>query len=62
MADLHYILQIAFHWSDFHLHRFLIRSIEYGISRAGCVGFSTNPQKVTLADFNFRFKERFLID
>lgn len=62
IADLHHILQIAFHWSDFHLHRFLIRGIEYGISRTGCVGFTTNPQKVTLADFNFRIKERFLYE
>jgi hypothetical protein len=22
LADLHYILQIAFSWTDFHLHRF----------------------------------------
>ena len=30
IADLHYTLQIAFDWSDFHLHRFLIRGKEYG--------------------------------
>ncbi len=25
ISDLHHIIQIAFHWSDFHLLRFLIR-------------------------------------
>jgi len=62
IADLHYILQIAFHWSDFHLHRFLIRGKEYGISRAGCTGFSTDPKQVSLGDFNFRDSERFLYE
>ena len=35
VADLHRVLQIAFRWSGFHLHRFLIRGKEYGTSRAG---------------------------
>lgn len=62
IADLHHILQIVFHWSDFRLHRFLIRGKEYGISRTGCTGFTTDPQKVSLADFGFRRKERFLYE
>jgi len=28
IADLHDTLQIAFDWSDVHIHRFLIRGIE----------------------------------
>lgn len=60
IADLHHTLQIAFHWSDFHLHRFLIRGQEYGITRAGCTGFTTDPKQVSLADFGFRERERFL--
>src|SRR5205085_5408084 len=62
IADLHHSLQIAFHWSDFHLHRFLVRGKEYGISRAGCTGFSTNPKQVSLADFHFRKHERFVYE
>ncbi len=62
IADLHNTIQIVFHWSDFHLHRFLIRSQEYGISRAGCAGFSTDPKQVSLADFKFRDSERFLYE
>jgi hypothetical protein len=33
IATLHDLLQIAFDWSDFHLHRFVIRGKEYGISQ-----------------------------
>jgi hypothetical protein len=62
IADLHHSLQIAFHWSDFHLHRFLIRGKEYGISRAGGTGFSTDPHQVSLADFHFRRHERFVYE
>jgi len=35
IATLHELLQIAFDWSDFHLHRFVIRGKEYGLSRRG---------------------------
>jgi Plasmid pRiA4b ORF-3-like protein len=38
IATLHDLLQIAFDWSDFHLHRFVIRGQEYGVSRMGCIG------------------------
>jgi hypothetical protein len=62
IADLHYAIQIAFHWSDFHLHRFLIHGKEYGIGRAGCTGFSTNARQTFLADFHFRDHERFLYE
>ena|SRR4030088_237262 len=33
IAMFHDLLQIAFDWSDFHLHRFVIRGKEYGVSR-----------------------------
>jgi hypothetical protein len=62
ILDLHHTIQIAFNWSDFHLHRFLIHGKEYGISRAGCTGFSTDPAQVSLADFHFRERERFLYE
>jgi hypothetical protein len=62
IADLHFILQIAFSWSDFHLHRFRIHGQDYGISRAGTMGFSTLAEKVHLLDFQFRLNERFLYE
>ena len=42
IATLHELLQIAFDWSDFHLHRFVIRGKEYGLSRMGCTTFRTD--------------------
>src|SRR5260221_4195450 len=42
IATLHDLLQIAFDWSDFHLHRFVIRGKEYGVSRMGCTTFTTD--------------------
>jgi hypothetical protein len=35
IAELHDILQIAFGWSNDHLHQFLIRGKPYGIGRSG---------------------------
>ena len=31
LANLHYVLQTAFDWEDYHLHRFSIRGEEYGL-------------------------------
>ncbi len=62
IADLHDILQISFEWTDFHLHRFLIRGKEYGVGRAGFTSFSTNARKTLLSHFRFRLNERFLYE
>src|SRR5258707_8288792 len=45
IATLHELLQIAFDWSDFHLHRFVIRGKEYGLSRIGGSTFRTDRRK-----------------
>lgn len=62
IANLHYILQIAFDWGNVRLHRFEIYSKEYGIGYAGGMSFSDNPHKVRLADFKFRRSEKFLYE
>jgi hypothetical protein len=62
IADLHYTLQIAMGWTDFHLHQFVIRGKRYGISRLGCTGFRDDPHQVHLQDFHFRLRERFLYE
>lgn len=62
IADLHYILQIAFDWDNVHLHRFEIYGKEYGIWYDGGMSFSDNPHKIRLADFNFRRGEKFLYE
>ena len=48
LADLHFAIQIAFGWTDCHLHRFHIHGQDYGISRAGAAGSSTDSRKVYL--------------
>jgi len=62
IATLHDLLLIAFDWSDFHLHRFVIRGKEYGVSRIGCTTFTTDARKVLLSRFHFRVNERFLYE
>jgi hypothetical protein len=62
IADLHATLQIAFGWTDDHLHRFLIRGKPYGIWKPGGIAFDDNPRQVQLRQFHFRLKERFVYE
>jgi Plasmid pRiA4b ORF-3-like protein len=62
IAQLHEILQIAFGWSDEHLHQFLIRGKPYGIGRSGGISFDDNPHRVRLCDFHFHIKERWVYE
>ena len=59
IADLHYTLQIALGWTDVHLHCFHIHGKDYGIAQLGGLSFADDPEKVYLADFGFRRRERF---
>src|SRR4051795_1412006 len=61
-AQLHDLIQIAFGWSDSHLHRFRIHGRDYGVSRPGGPGFSQDAHRVRLADFQSRHNERFLYE
>ena len=60
IADLHYAIQVAFNWSDLHLHQFIIHGKHYGISKIGGVYFSSDPRAVRLSEFRLRLNERFL--
>ncbi len=62
IADLHYAIQIAMGWSDSHLHRFRIHGKDYGVCHEGGIGFNDNADRVYLADFQFRLRERFLYE
>jgi hypothetical protein len=62
LANLHHAIQIAFGWSDFHLHRFRIHGRDHGVNRVGGLSFSGDVRSVRLADFQFRPDERFLYD
>jgi hypothetical protein len=59
VADLHYALQLAFGWSDFHLHRFRIHGKDFGVYRDGGPLFAEDATKVRLTDLHFRVGERF---
>jgi hypothetical protein len=59
IADLHYTLQIAFGWSDAHLHRFVIYGKDDGLAYIGGISFADDPTQVRLSDFLFRRNARF---
>ncbi len=50
LAGLHDILQVAFAWSDEHLHRFVVHGADYDLAA------------VRLADLGLRETERFVYD
>ncbi|NJM65714.1 MAG: plasmid pRiA4b ORF-3 family protein [Acaryochloris sp. RU_4_1] len=60
IADLHYILQICFSWSDDHLHRFTLQGKDYGVAKPGGEWFSDDANTITLAELGLRERERFL--
>jgi hypothetical protein len=62
LADLHYFIQIAFGWTDYHVHRFRIRGKEYGIPRLGGPSYSRDARDVRLIDLRFHVNERFLYE
>jgi hypothetical protein len=62
IAELHYVLQIAFGWSDEHLHRFRIHGKEYGMPHVGGMFFSDDATTVRLAAFRLRTRERFFYE
>ncbi len=62
IAGLHHVLQIAFGWSDEHLHCFRIHGKEYGIPHVGGMSFADDATTVRLAAFRFRTRERFFYE
>jgi hypothetical protein len=48
-----------FHWSDEHLHRFLIHGTAYGLPRLGGIRFRDDAQRVLLSRFRLHAGERF---
>ena len=59
LAELHEILQLAFAWSDEHLHRFLIHGTAYGLPRLGGIAFRDDARRVPLSRFRLHRGERF---
>src|SRR5436853_7734470 len=54
IAQLHDTLQIAFGWTDEHLHQFLIRGKPFGIGRSGGISFGDSPHQIRLCDCSLR--------
>lgn len=59
IIDLHYSLQIAFGWTDSHLHRFVIHGKDFGLAYAGGISFADDPGDIRLYSFRLRPNERF---
>lgn len=57
LADLHDILQVAFGWSDEHLHRFVVQGAAYDDAVHG-----DDLAAVRLVDLGLRETERFVYD
>jgi len=49
IAELHATIQIAFGWSDSHLHQFVIHGKPYGIAYLGGVSFADRGAHQSLA-------------
>src|SRR5690349_2793462 len=62
LADLHFVLQIGFEWTDFHLHRFRIRKKDYAVPRLCGLACAHDARAIQLADLHFRLNERFLYE
>lgn len=56
IADVHRSLQVAFGWSDEHLHRFVIHGRQYGD------GGRADSRQVRLSELGLRVGERFLYE
>jgi hypothetical protein len=59
LATLHAVLQIAYAWSDEHLHAFHIHGKEYGCARVGGPSFDDDPRHVPLVTLRLQQGERF---
>lgn len=62
IAALHARIQIAFGWSDDHLHQFIIHGKSAGIAYLGGLSFTDAPDQVRLTDFRLRTGERFFYE
>jgi len=59
LADLHYSIQIAFSWTDFHLHCFRLRKKDFAVPRIAGFADAHDARQVTLGALHFRLNERF---
>ena len=58
LAQLHAYFQVAFDWSDEHLHRFRIQGKDDGIANRGGISFDDNPQCYSVAPHDAEAEQR----
>jgi len=59
LSYFHEVVQVSMGWYNCHLHQFVIRGKEYGVSYEGAVQLADDPHKIRLSAFRFRRQERF---
>ena len=59
LADLHYTLQIAFDWDDYHLHQFHIHGRRYGVHRLHGPMYTDDARNIRMDEIPFHLNERF---
>lgn len=59
LSELHRAIQVAFGWTDVHLHRFDIHGLTYGLSRPGGLSFNSEADQVSLASLQLRKGDTF---
>jgi hypothetical protein len=57
LEDLHEVLQIAFGWTDWHLHQFVVDGIAYGAPDTVFVSSLRDERRMRLRDVLFRSRE-----
>jgi len=62
LTDLHFMLQIAFAWTNRYAHRFRIHGCDYGIASLGGPVFRDDAHHVLLSHFQLRLHEHFLYE
>ena len=61
-ADLHYTLQLAFQWSDLHLHRFQLQAQVYCVPHLHSVDYTHDANEVQLQSVGLQGNQRFLYE
>jgi hypothetical protein len=59
LAELHYIMQVAFNWDDDYLHQFHIYGKDYGIAYDGGLSFADDAHAILLDNFEFDAGDKF---
>ena len=51
LAQLHYVIQAALGWADYHLHQFTVNGVEYGVPHPDDWNEVRNEKSLKLSQF-----------